>query len=165
MNYLKNLLLVSFTIALVIIINSCQLCKSKSKDLDVMGDWAFIDSESTYSEAYINKEKIVFFSDAHGHFSQRYNIKDDSIYYGGVSYKVEFRNCNSNMIFIHETDSISMLRVDLSKIIVDTSYFNPFHLRRCNFLVQEGIITIEQAINYLNSMEIESSSTSIEHIH
>jgi len=144
----------SIFLILIIVFYSCGNRESVQNEVNIIGDWAFIDSEMKYAEAYVSSESITFFSDADGQVGPfRYLVKKDSIFYDGVSFMYKLNTCN-NLLFISETqDTINLIKMDLSKTIVDSFYLNPYHLRRCNFLVKEGIISMEQAYNYVTSIK------------
>ena len=139
-----------FLLALILKFNGCNIDYHNNK---LIGDWSFIDDENNYSEVYITSDKILFFSDVHGQMGPYpLIIKKDSLYYVGNTFKYSFRDCNNSLIVQNYEDSLFLNRINLKKIIVDTSSVNPFHIRKCYFLVQNGLMTMGQVYEYLDSV-------------
>lgn len=134
---------------------------NQETDIDLSGSWAFLDEKDCYCEAYIDEANIVFLLDLvekTGPFS--YIIKNDSLYFSGYKYKIDFKNCDS-LILLSNYENLLLFRINIGKS-QDTSSYDPVYLRRCNFLVNNSIISMDEAIEYLNSLQINGTIKEVE---
>jgi hypothetical protein len=139
-------------------------CKNQSNNLKIIGDWYCLLPDSSYSEVYINNDKVRVLTSKNGWFGPyEYKIKDDSLCFKSIeNYKIGKKGCDE--IVLRNNNSVFRLkRIELEKVKADTSFFNPFNLRRCNFLVHEGVITMRDAMDYLKSLK--KASVKEEKIH
>lgn len=129
---------------------------NKKPDIDLTGCWAFLNENSSYSEAYIDKNSIVFLLDMiekSGPYS--YDIINDTLYFSSFKYKIKYQSCDS--LFLSYNSTVYLLtKINIGRSL-DTTSFDPIYLRRCNFLVNNGVISMDDAIEYLNSLQLNDS--------
>ncbi len=119
----------------------------------IVGNWAFLAQDSTYGEVYINDSIITFYTERSGHEgSSRYQIKDDTLSFFNTKCKISIPDCHVIVLENPEV-MLTLEKINLSGIR-DSNQMNPFYLRSCNFLVHKSIIKMEDAIEYLSSMEV-----------
>jgi len=129
-------------------------CKSQSNSLDIIGNWSCLLPDSTYCELYIDN-KVRVLTTKNGWFGPyKYKIKDDSLCFKSriENCKIEKKGCDE-FILKNNNGVYKLKKIELKKVKEDTSFINPFHLRRCYFLVHEGVITMKEAIDYLKSLK------------
>jgi hypothetical protein len=132
---------------------SCYSAEKKEPvNENLVGNWAFIDSNGKYSEIYIESGSLSIYNEefCNSLGVMNYNIKNDSLHFNGLSYFIEAISCDRVNLGNQENnlllDRISVLEPDTINSI------NPFYLRRCSYLVDNGIISVKDAIQYLNSL-------------
>ncbi len=132
---------------------SCYSAEKKdSVNEKLVGNWAFIDSNGKYSEIYIESGSLSIYNEefCNSLGEMNYNIKNDSLYFNGLSYFIEVRSCGR--INLRNQDN-NLLMDRITVLESDTiNSINPFYLRRCSYLVDNGIISVKDAIQYLNSL-------------
>ena len=119
---------------------------------DLVGNWAFIDTNGKYSEMYIKSGSLSIYNEefCNSLGIMKYSIRNDSLNFKGLSYSIEFRSC-SKLILRTQENKLLMDRITILEY--DTiNTMNPFYLRRCSYLVNNGAISVKDAIQYLNSL-------------
>ncbi len=118
------------------------------------GTWSFLDDEQNYVEMYLDKEYISFFHEKDGNFegNMEFEIRNDSLFFNNMSYAIEYTN-DCTVILRNNKYHLTLHRISPPIVPDQTKKINPFYLRRCNYLVNQGIITMEEAIDYLRTLE------------
>jgi hypothetical protein len=116
---------------------------------DLIGNWTFIENDSSYGEIYINDKCISFFTDADGDYGKyNYGIYEDSLKFYFYAFKISFKS--SNEITLESNyKRYHLERININSTIQDTTFYNPYYLRRCNYLVEKGEISMKEAISFL----------------
>lgn len=129
-------------------------CRTDAIDYSqqILGDWAHIDDHGYYAELYIEFEDIKSFHEKDGDFFGRmkYSIEKDSIFFNQMRYQIAFQD-DKSIILRNNDFTLHLYRIYPIKLDSINS-INPFYLRRCNFLVNKGIISMKKAIDYLNKL-------------
>lgn len=129
---------------------SC-LNPSKEQHNALIGAWSFLDDKQYYVEMYVDNESVSFFHEIEGNFqgNMKYEIRNDSLFFSSMSYSIEVMDDNVVNLENYEY-RLRLSRIFPLMISDRTNQINPFYLRRCNFLVNTGIISMKEAIDYLN---------------
>ena len=150
---MKTKLFTIFSILLIILFG-CILEDSNTSKFEIEGDWAFILEDGSYGEAYLFNDSITFLTEILGSTGPYfYQVKKDSLFYYDQKFEIKkitcgiFELCSKDYCF-------KLNRIYTNAGNEDYSNTDPFYLRRCNYLVQKGLITMEDAVKYLNSSEI-----------
>lgn len=140
-------------VALILIIVNCQSPHPEQDNRMLIGDWAFISSDTTYTELYIEENQLMFYSEKNGYIGPfDYEVKTNNIFFNEINYFV--KKIDNNQVLLSSDDyKILLMRIRVNDSI-DENNINPFYLRRCNLLVNEGMISMQDAILYLNSIQV-----------
>ena len=139
-----------FNLILIVIaftqITSCVTEKKEITKYDLIGNWAFIENDSSYGEMYVTAENLSFNTDLNGNYGDyTFNISQDSLKYHFFSYKIILKSY-SNITLVSDYKKYYLERIDINNVIKDTTYYNPYYLRRCNYLVNKGKISMREAV-------------------
>jgi len=127
-------------------------CRTDTIDYSqqMLGDWAHIDDHGYYAELYIESRNIKSYHEKYSDFfgSIKYSIEKDSLFFNQMRYRIDLQEDKSIVL---RNDDFSLHLYRMYPIKLDSiNSINPFYLRRCNFLVNKGIISMKEAIDYLN---------------
>lgn len=139
---------ISFLMA-VLLLGACNKDTSNCSQ-QIIGDWAYIDDNGKYAELYIENGYIKTYHEQYDDFFGRmkYSIEKDSLFFNQMRYQINFQEDKS---IILRNDDFSLCLFSIYPLKTDSiNSINPFYLRRCNFLVNRGIISMKEAIDYLN---------------
>ena len=135
----------------------CNIIPGNASENNLKGTWAFLLENGEYCETLIHDDYISFFSDDDGRSGPfPYMIVHDSIIYHGNRFQIKEINystyewCNSEYCIFLE----KLFLIDANS---DSSKIDPFYLRRCDYLVKKGKITMEEALQYLCNIETDQS--------
>lgn len=153
---MKNFPFLIASVGLVLCLTYCKPGKNIT-NFDPTGLWSSVEDTNSYHEIMFKNNTITFQSDKFGVGGPyHYYVKGDSLYYFGMKCAISDVNCDS---FILKSSENIMI---LEKIKIVDQYdslfshdYNPFYLRRCNILVNKGLISMSEAINYLKSAYTE----------
>lgn len=139
--------------ALILIMVSCQRPHLEQTNRILIGDWAFVSSDTTYTELYIDENQLKFHSEKNGYIGPfDYEVKANNILFNEINYFI--KKIDNNQVLLSSDDyKILLMRIRVNDS-VDENNINPFYLRRCNLLVNEGMISMQDAILYLNSIQV-----------
>ena len=117
----------------------------------LFGAWSFLDDQQHYVEMYLNSERISFFHEIDGNFhgNMQFTIRDDSLFFNNMSYAIDFEN-DYTVLLVNSSHHLTLHKINPPIISGKTNTINPFYLRRCNYLVNQGIITMTEAVDYLS---------------
>jgi len=149
--YIYSFLIILFSIS------SCDYNKNQIEEVEIIGCWFYMDNESIYTEIYIDSSKVLFYSSENG-WSGPYSywMENNSIQFHGIQYNIGENGCNA-LIWKNPEFTLNIRKIECIRTESQYPEINPYYLRRCNYLVNAGIITMTDAIEYLNSFVINDS--------
>jgi hypothetical protein len=150
----------SFLILLVGMMYYLTFCGPghKNDNFQPEGLWAFLDDTNSYYEAMFKNEMVTFQSDALGKVGPfKYFIVDDSLYYFNLKYAIYNIECNT-FTLTSNNYKILLEKINIVDQRSDSNYYDPFFLRRCNFLVSRGLISMSDALEYLCKVDSKMDS-------
>jgi len=140
-------------------LNSCIDSKNKYSNVNLQGSWYFLDEDSIYTEIYFDKIRIMSFSEKTLYMGPyNYTLNNDKISFNGLNYRIKSLSCRSmewsNPGYVMDLNRIESFKFDFSNIKNDR---NSFFLRKYTYLVNNGLITANEALNIIcNKSEINS---------
>ncbi|MDF1574154.1 MAG: hypothetical protein P1P86_03050 [Bacteroidales bacterium] len=157
-NYVIYTLLLTFVF-------SCIPEKKEQRGINLIGSWFYIENENVYTEVIIDSNYISFYSSENGLLGPySYSMENNNLQFHSAQYNMIEDGCNT-VIWENEEFTIKLTRLSNLILTPDSNTLNPYYLRRCNYFVNSGVISTDEAIEYLNRIEKSDSIEFIEEIY
>lgn len=133
--------------------NSCLTVEDEHVLNDsIIGDWAYIDQNNMYTEIYIKNKSLSIYSEEFGDFLgiMKYSTRNDSLIFNDLCFAIEYQSFNRITLRNQKSNLIFTRIPNLGHDTINS--INPFYIRRCSFLVNNGTVSMQEAIKYLNSL-------------
>lgn len=125
----------------------------------------FIDIKSKkpdYAEIYFYHDSLLIHSEEGGYFGPyHYRILNDTIYFNKLKFNILRNEKYKTISLVNNHQNILLYDIPLQKV-KSKADINPFYLRRCHYLVALNIITMREALNFLNDSNMLPKSLFIE---
>ena len=135
------------------LIMGCKSQESNYHDI-IMGKWAYIDPEGQYCEMYIDHDQILSqpeYAIYHGPYD--YTIVNNKIIFNNIPYYIEIIDCNSFRLS-NSNFNLVFEKLHIDKLLSSEDVFYGFFLRRCNYLVNKGRLSIKEAYETLKAFSL-----------
>ena len=140
-----------------LLILGCNNSEDLIRESKLIGNWASIDENGNYIEFYIEEDTISLFSEDFYDFrgDMLYYIKNDSLRFNKYSFFIEYHSC-SKIKLVNNSSKLILERLPTVPLYDTINSINTFYIRKCSFKVNHKIISMEEAIEYLNSLNGKS---------
>lgn len=148
------------TYLLLLILFGCEINNATHElDLASTGMWTFIETSSgkcIYGEIYFDDTFAKLRTDSNEYMGQTpFTERNDSVQIGHLTYHCE--QVDKGFIkLISKNHTFSLYRIPFNVQKLSRKQIDPYYMRRSYFLVNLGIMTSDEAIAFLNSIEILS---------
>jgi hypothetical protein len=131
----------------------CNSSDELFRENSLIGNWSCIDDNGNYTEFYIKEDTISLFSEDFYDFRGEmvYSIEEDTLRFNNYSYFIEYDSC-SKIKIVNNSSELILERLPTVPENDTINLINTFYIRRCSFKVNHNLITMEEAIKYLNSL-------------
>ncbi|MBN2523787.1 MAG: hypothetical protein JXB24_10980 [Bacteroidales bacterium] len=143
------------SVLLICLILSIQCFNKKKPNLTIgfiIGQYACLDRDSSYTEIYITNSNILFHTDIGRIGPYDLVLKNGKITFNDITYSIEQKDCY-HLIFRNQENEFLLEKIDTSKFICGPLKINPFSFRHCYFLAKNGLMTIEEAIDFMQELK------------
>jgi len=121
----------------------------------IIGNWAYVGSDSSYNEVYFDNNKILFQPEGEAHTGPyNYSILNNILDFNDITYRVEMIDCKTIKL-VSAKYNLILDKIPLNKPMFSTELENGFWLRRCFYLANKDIISLDEAYYSLKNYDID----------